>query len=87
MFFLIMQGNTSSHYQMHQILNDIFSPQDPFLGIPVVYKQELEEKQKKLLIDFLSKSSVDVWLLEMHEFLLLNLKSQRATDIFKPSWR
>ncbi|GAA6104753.1 E3 ubiquitin-protein ligase rnf213-alpha-like isoform X4 [Tachysurus ichikawai] len=59
---------------------------DPFLGIPAEYQQALEEKEKKLLVNFVTKSSVDVWLLEMHEFLLLNLKSQRATDTYTPSW-
>ncbi|XP_047672985.1 E3 ubiquitin-protein ligase rnf213-alpha-like isoform X3 [Tachysurus fulvidraco] len=59
---------------------------DPFLGIPAEYKLALEEKEKKLLVNFATKSSGDVWLLEMHEFLLLNLKSQRATDTYTPSW-
>ncbi|XP_053495453.1 E3 ubiquitin-protein ligase rnf213-alpha [Ictalurus furcatus] len=59
---------------------------DPFLGIPAEYQQPLGEKEKKLLIGFLSKSSVDVWLLEMHEFLLLKLKNQRATDTFMHFW-
>ncbi|XP_053368256.1 E3 ubiquitin-protein ligase rnf213-alpha-like [Clarias gariepinus] len=59
---------------------------DPFLGIPASYRQVLGEKEKNFLINFLSKSSGDTWFLEMHEFLLLNLKSQRATDTYNPSW-
>uniref|UniRef100_A0A8B9GXZ7 RING-type E3 ubiquitin transferase n=1 Tax=Astyanax mexicanus TaxID=7994 RepID=A0A8B9GXZ7_ASTMX len=52
----------------------------------VKYQQALGQEDKKLLIGFLSKSSVDAWLLEMHEFLLLKLKSQRGSDIFRPDW-
>ncbi|XP_058262166.1 E3 ubiquitin-protein ligase rnf213-alpha-like isoform X3 [Hemibagrus wyckioides] len=59
---------------------------DPFLGIPAEYQHALRENEEKLLINFVTKSSVDVWLLEMHEFMLLNLKSQRATNTYKPSW-
>ncbi|KAI4872372.1 hypothetical protein NFI96_033639 [Prochilodus magdalenae] len=59
---------------------------DPFSGIPAQYQHALRKEDKKLLTGFLSKSGVDIWLLEMHEFLVLNLKSQRALDTFKPDW-
>ncbi|KAG9267741.1 E3 ubiquitin-protein ligase rnf213-alpha [Astyanax mexicanus] len=59
---------------------------DPFSSVPKEYQQALGQEDKKLLIGFLSKSSVDAWLLEMHEFLLLKLKSQRGSDIFRPDW-
>ncbi|KAL7869098.1 hypothetical protein AOLI_G00130860 [Acnodon oligacanthus] len=59
---------------------------DPFSGIPAEYQHALGEEEKNLLTAFLSKSSVDTWVLEMHEFLLLKLKSQRASDTFRPDW-
>lgn len=91
MFFLsIKQDNIMPSHQIHEYLYSFIfysSTQDPFLGIPAEYQQALRENETKLLINFVTKSSVDVWLLEMHEFLLLNLKSQRATNTYKPSWR
>ncbi|XP_072522974.1 E3 ubiquitin-protein ligase rnf213-alpha-like isoform X2 [Salminus brasiliensis] len=59
---------------------------DPFSGVPAEYQQALGQEEKTLLLSFLSKSSVDAWLLEIHEFLLLHLKSQRASDTFRPDW-
>uniref|UniRef100_A0A3B4D681 Uncharacterized protein n=2 Tax=Pygocentrus nattereri TaxID=42514 RepID=A0A3B4D681_PYGNA len=59
---------------------------DPFSGIPAEYQHALGEEEKNLLTGFLSKCSVDTWLLEMHEFLMLKLKSQRASDTFRPDW-
>uniref|UniRef100_A0A4W4H2I6 RING-type domain-containing protein n=1 Tax=Electrophorus electricus TaxID=8005 RepID=A0A4W4H2I6_ELEEL len=59
---------------------------DPFSGIPAEYQQALGDDAKQLLSGFLSQSRADAWLLEMHEFLLLCLKSQQATDTFRPDW-
>ncbi|XP_026134867.1 E3 ubiquitin-protein ligase rnf213-alpha-like isoform X3 [Carassius auratus] len=59
---------------------------DPFVGISQEYRRPLQEEHKTLLTSFLTKSSADAFLLEMHEFLLLVLKDPRATDTFKPDW-
>ncbi|KAK7143955.1 hypothetical protein R3I93_014959 [Phoxinus phoxinus] len=59
---------------------------DPFVGISKEYKRPLLEEHKTLLTSFFTKSSADGFLLEMHEFLLLVLKSPKATDTFKPDW-
>ncbi|XP_076856258.1 E3 ubiquitin-protein ligase rnf213-alpha-like isoform X2 [Brachyhypopomus gauderio] len=59
---------------------------DPFAGVPTEYQQALQDEDEQLLASFLSRSRADVWLLEMHEFLLLCLKSQRAADTFRPNW-
>nr|XP_003198100.2 E3 ubiquitin-protein ligase rnf213-alpha-like [Danio rerio] len=60
---------------------------DPFVGISKEYKQPLQEEHKRLLTSFFTKSSADAFLLEMHEFLLLVLKSPKATDTYRPDWR
>lgn len=59
---------------------------DPFVGISKEYKQPLQEEHKRLLTSFFTKSSADAFLLEMHEFLLLVLKSPKSTDTYRPDW-
>ncbi|XP_036409284.1 E3 ubiquitin-protein ligase rnf213-alpha isoform X2 [Megalops cyprinoides] len=59
---------------------------DPFVGIPEQYKEALGEEERRLLKEFLSKGSVDTCLMEMHEFLLLHLKSAHAPETYKPTW-
>ncbi|XP_038571429.1 E3 ubiquitin-protein ligase rnf213-alpha-like isoform X2 [Micropterus salmoides] len=59
---------------------------EPFSGYPKEYQLPLTEEDKNELKGFVSRENVDQWLLEMHEFLLLNLGRLRATDDYKPSW-
>nr|XP_029476924.1 E3 ubiquitin-protein ligase rnf213-alpha-like [Oncorhynchus nerka] len=59
---------------------------DPFSGVSTEYQQPLEEEQKRLLQGFISKGHVDTWLLEMHEFLLLNLGKPHVSDTYRPDW-
>ncbi|XP_066560678.1 E3 ubiquitin-protein ligase rnf213-alpha [Amia ocellicauda] len=59
---------------------------DPFVGISDDYKDLLCESDKKLLTAFFTKGNVDTLLLEMHEFLLLNLKKVNAREDFKKTW-
>ncbi|XP_029285155.1 E3 ubiquitin-protein ligase rnf213-alpha-like [Cottoperca gobio] len=59
---------------------------EPFLGYPSEYLIPLTEEHKIELKGFMSRGNVDQLLLEMHEFLLLNLGRLRATDDYKPSW-
>uniref|UniRef100_A0A4W5RPN3 Uncharacterized protein n=1 Tax=Hucho hucho TaxID=62062 RepID=A0A4W5RPN3_9TELE len=59
---------------------------DPFSGVSAEYQKHLEEEQKKLLQGFISVGNINTWLLEMHEFLLLNLGSPRASDTYGPHW-
>uniref|UniRef100_A0A6Q2YDT1 RING-type E3 ubiquitin transferase n=1 Tax=Esox lucius TaxID=8010 RepID=A0A6Q2YDT1_ESOLU len=59
---------------------------DPFKGISKKYKNALTEEQRTLLAEFFNKSSAEAFLLEMHEFLILVLKSPRASDTYKPTW-
>lgn len=60
--------------------------QDPFPGVPAVYKEALGEEEHRLLTTFFSKNSADTFLLEMHEFLVLVLKKPNPDDTFKPDW-
>ncbi|XP_055725706.1 E3 ubiquitin-protein ligase rnf213-alpha-like [Salvelinus fontinalis] len=59
---------------------------DPFSGVSAEYQKHLEEEQKKLLQGFITVGNINTWLLEMHEFLLLNLGSPRASDTYGPHW-
>ncbi|KAK6320904.1 hypothetical protein J4Q44_G00078800 [Coregonus suidteri] len=59
---------------------------DPFSGVSAEYQKYLEEEQKKLLQGFISNGNINTWLLEMHEFILLNLGRPRASDTYGPHW-
>nr|XP_043906230.1 E3 ubiquitin-protein ligase rnf213-alpha isoform X2 [Solea senegalensis] len=59
---------------------------DPFVGVSEKYKQPLSEDEHRLLTGFFSKSSADAFVLEMHEFLVLDLKKPNAPDTFNPDW-
>uniref|UniRef100_A0AAZ3REY3 RING-type E3 ubiquitin transferase n=1 Tax=Oncorhynchus tshawytscha TaxID=74940 RepID=A0AAZ3REY3_ONCTS len=50
------------------------------------YRNPLGDEDRRLLTTFFTKSSADSFLLEMHEFLLLVLKSPRAPDTYRPDW-
>lgn len=60
--------------------------QDPFVEVSKEYKRALGEEEQRLLTGFFSKNSADAFLLEMHEFLVLVLKTHKATDTYKPEW-
>ncbi|XP_038557039.1 E3 ubiquitin-protein ligase rnf213-alpha [Micropterus salmoides] len=59
---------------------------DPFVGVSEKYKQALGEDEHRLLTGFFSKNSADTFLLEMHEFMVLVLKTANAPDIYRPEW-
>ncbi|KAF7667968.1 hypothetical protein LDENG_00038400 [Lucifuga dentata] len=59
---------------------------DPFVGISEQYKEALGDEERRLLTGFFSMSSTDTFLLEMHEFLLLELKKPNAPDTYKHDW-
>eukprot|EP00063_Salmo_salar_P083286 XP_014058121.1 PREDICTED: E3 ubiquitin-protein ligase RNF213-like isoform X2 [Salmo salar] len=59
---------------------------DPFVGVSEEYRNPLGDGERRLLTTFFTKSSADSFLLEMHEFLLLVLKSPRAPDTYRPDW-
>uniref|UniRef100_A0A8C4SUK4 Ring finger protein 213 n=1 Tax=Erpetoichthys calabaricus TaxID=27687 RepID=A0A8C4SUK4_ERPCA len=59
---------------------------DPFIELSSEYKQPLSDNDQSHLTAFLMQSNVDIFLLEINEFMLLNLKSVQALDTFKPIW-
>uniref|UniRef100_A0A3B5M1E9 RING-type E3 ubiquitin transferase n=1 Tax=Xiphophorus couchianus TaxID=32473 RepID=A0A3B5M1E9_9TELE len=59
---------------------------DPFVGVPEKYKRPLGEEEHRLLTAFFSKNSADIFLLEMHEFLVLVLKKSNDPDAYRPDW-
>uniref|UniRef100_A0A8C6SRP6 Uncharacterized protein n=1 Tax=Neogobius melanostomus TaxID=47308 RepID=A0A8C6SRP6_9GOBI len=59
---------------------------DPFADISKEYKQALGENERSLLTGFFSKNSTSSFLLEMHEFIILELHKPNATETFKPKW-
>ncbi|RVE69569.1 hypothetical protein OJAV_G00078990 [Oryzias javanicus] len=59
---------------------------DPFVGISDDYKKALGEDEHRLLTAFFSVCNADTFLLEMHEFMVLVLKTPDATDTYKPDW-
>ncbi|XP_036388951.1 E3 ubiquitin-protein ligase rnf213-alpha-like [Megalops cyprinoides] len=59
---------------------------DPFVGVSEQYRRPLGEQECRLLMGFFSRASVDTCLLEMHQFLLLHLKSGHAPDTYRPDW-
>ncbi|XP_028841461.1 LOW QUALITY PROTEIN: E3 ubiquitin-protein ligase rnf213-alpha-like [Denticeps clupeoides] len=59
---------------------------DPFVGVSVEYKMPLGEEDRMQLTGFLSKGGADGFLLEMHEFIKLVLRTGNALETFRPDW-
>uniref|UniRef100_A0A286X8Q5 Ring finger protein 213 n=2 Tax=Cavia porcellus TaxID=10141 RepID=A0A286X8Q5_CAVPO len=59
---------------------------EPFREISPLYKEDLSPEHAKLLSTFLNHSSLDTFLLELHEMIMLKLKSTWAEDSFKHYW-
>ncbi|XP_069786069.1 E3 ubiquitin-protein ligase rnf213-alpha isoform X4 [Narcine bancroftii] len=59
---------------------------DPFSGIKEQYKTVLSGETKKQLRAFFIQASVDIFILELHEMLILKCKNVQTSDYFDPSW-
>ncbi|XP_054615147.1 E3 ubiquitin-protein ligase rnf213-alpha isoform X2 [Dunckerocampus dactyliophorus] len=59
---------------------------DAFRGVCQEYQQALGENERQLLTAFCYESSTDTFLLEMHEFLILEFKNPKAPATYRPSW-
>ncbi|KAJ8362842.1 hypothetical protein SKAU_G00116730, partial [Synaphobranchus kaupii] len=59
---------------------------DPFMGIGDQYRRPLGEEVRRLLTGFCSRGSVEAFLQEMHQFLLLHLNTNRDPDLYLPDW-
>ncbi|XP_064180420.1 E3 ubiquitin-protein ligase rnf213-alpha-like [Anguilla rostrata] len=59
---------------------------DPFVGIGDQYRKPLDEEARRLLMGFCSRGSVQAVRLEMHQFLLLHLNTNRDPELYRPDW-
>ncbi|XP_072882379.1 E3 ubiquitin-protein ligase rnf213-alpha-like [Hemitrygon akajei] len=59
---------------------------DPFSGINHQYKETLNEEEKKQLRAFFIRTSVDPFILELHELLTLRCKNVQSSESFNPTW-
>ncbi|XP_067860096.1 E3 ubiquitin-protein ligase rnf213-alpha isoform X2 [Heptranchias perlo] len=59
---------------------------DPFSGIKEEYKMDLTGEERKQLHTFFLQASVDTFILELHEMLILKCKNVRASDSLNSSW-
>nr|XP_025715341.1 E3 ubiquitin-protein ligase RNF213 [Callorhinus ursinus] len=59
---------------------------EPFRDISAQYKVGLSPENAKCLSAFLNQTDLDSFLLELHEMMILKLKSPQAKDTFKPEW-
>ncbi|XP_061892825.1 E3 ubiquitin-protein ligase rnf213-alpha-like isoform X2 [Entelurus aequoreus] len=66
--------------------NMLMLKKDPFERVCEVYKKDLGEDVREQLTAFCFESSTDTFLLELHEFLVLELQNPKAPDDFKPEW-
>ncbi|XP_029401805.1 E3 ubiquitin-protein ligase RNF213 isoform X5 [Mus pahari] len=57
-----------------------------FQEIDVKYKEELSPQHKRLLRTFLNEASLEAFLLELHEMIVLKLKGPQAENSFNPNW-
>ncbi|XP_069511290.1 E3 ubiquitin-protein ligase RNF213 isoform X2 [Ambystoma mexicanum] len=59
---------------------------DPFVEVAKKYKDTLADEDVRQLNAFLAHASLDTFLLELHEMILLKLKRSNAVGEFNPSW-
>ncbi|XP_042198225.1 E3 ubiquitin-protein ligase rnf213-alpha isoform X2 [Callorhinchus milii] len=59
---------------------------EPFSGVGDDYRKSLSEEEKKSLQAFFGQSSVDVFILELHEMLILKCRNVQASDALNPTW-
>lgn len=59
---------------------------EPFREISSRYKVGLSPENAKCLSTFLNQMDLDAFLLELHEMMILKLKSPQAEDNFRPEW-
>lgn len=59
---------------------------EPFGEISAKYRVALNPENTKLLSKFLNQISLDTFLLELHEMMILKLKNPRTQGDFNPNW-
>ncbi|XP_061089012.1 E3 ubiquitin-protein ligase rnf213-alpha [Conger conger] len=59
---------------------------DPFEGMLGQYREPLDEEGRRLLMGFCSRGSVDAFLQETHQLLLLRLSTNQDPEQYRPDW-
>ncbi|XP_043570887.1 E3 ubiquitin-protein ligase rnf213-alpha-like isoform X2 [Chiloscyllium plagiosum] len=59
---------------------------DPFSGIRAEYKEDLSAEERKQLHTFFMHTSVDIFILELHEMLILKCKNIQSSESLNASW-
>ncbi|KAM8945658.1 LOW QUALITY PROTEIN: E3 ubiquitin-protein ligase RNF213 [Pelodytes ibericus] len=59
---------------------------DPFAEVDKAYKQPLNQDTQQKLNAFLEQNGPNLFLLELHEMIILKLKQPQSTEDFRPSW-
>ncbi|XP_063784592.1 E3 ubiquitin-protein ligase RNF213 isoform X2 [Pseudophryne corroboree] len=59
---------------------------DPFPDVDKAYKAALDEESQHQLNLFLEQYGTNLFLLELHEMIMLKLRNKQSVDVFKPSW-
>ncbi|KAJ8263854.1 hypothetical protein GJAV_G00142150 [Gymnothorax javanicus] len=59
---------------------------DPFMGLGKEYREPLRKEDRRLLTEFCSRASVEAFLLELHQLLLLHLSTNRDPELYRPHW-
>ncbi|XP_063296797.1 E3 ubiquitin-protein ligase RNF213-like [Pelobates fuscus] len=59
---------------------------DPFTDVDQAYKQPLSQHDEQKLNAFLVRYGPNLFVLELHEMIILKLRKQRSTEDFPPSW-
>ncbi|XP_059700093.1 E3 ubiquitin-protein ligase RNF213-like isoform X2 [Haemorhous mexicanus] len=59
---------------------------DPFADVSLDYKEKLTPELAKLLHTFLVHSSLETFLQELHEMIILKLRHVQAVEEFNPTW-
>ncbi|XP_048410924.2 E3 ubiquitin-protein ligase rnf213-alpha-like isoform X2 [Stegostoma tigrinum] len=60
--------------------------QDPFSGIRNEYKEDLSAEERKRLHNFFMQASIDIFILELHEMLILKCKHVQPSEALNASW-
>lgn len=59
---------------------------DPFVDIDLKYRKELSPKDAQVLGAYLKQGSLDAFLLELHEMMVLKLRALPGEASFNPAW-
>ncbi|XP_075712304.1 E3 ubiquitin-protein ligase RNF213 isoform X2 [Rhinoderma darwinii] len=59
---------------------------DPFVDVDQAYKMQLDKEGQQQLNIFLEQNGTNVFLFELHEMIIIQLRKPNSADDFKPCW-